>query len=382
MKTIATKSTPASQGLLTALGKLHSIQFGGNRDDPHKIRMSVKAIGEFFETLSLLLENGLSLQRALVTVAGEGTLKKYRGMLQDIAKRVDSGEPFSSALANYPRTFNTVTTKQLRIAERSGMMVDALRRIASQMAYKKDLQSRVLKKLSYPALVVTAGTGLIIFMMVVVVPQFEEMYADSDVELPMITKFVSAASRITFRYGFAFFLVVGLLIFGILRLRKDPKTAISMDRIVLKLPLFGSWLRDIAVLQFVDAMSTMIESGFVPADAISDSVGAVTNRSIRTHVESVRSAVQRGEKLSAELARHPNVFPSTVSQLIFVGEQTGSLPRAIRSVREHLCQRIENRVNAIVSGLEPVLTISLAVTIGIVVLAIYMPMFSMFEVLE
>ncbi len=362
------------------LAKLHSIEIGGRAGSQR--RLSSRTAEEFFDLLAVLLENGLSLQKALATIDSEGTMRQHQQLLTEIRTQVEAGEPFSKALANYPKSFDRLTVKQLSIAEKSGRMVESLRRIAEHLARSRETRTKIIKKISYPCLVATAGTGLIIFMMVVVIPQFEDVYAGSDVQLPWITRCVSATSRWLYQSGWAVLLALVAAAVAVWRLRRIPWAAVAIDRFLIRLPLIGIWVRDASVLQFVDTVNTMLESGFVPADAISDSVDAVSNRAVRNAVKAVRVAIIRGERLSEELSNHPEIFPVAVSQLVIVGEQTGSLAKATRSVRDHLVQRIEARTNAILATLEPVLTILLASAIGSVVLAIYMPMFHMFEVLE
>ena len=165
-------------------------------------------------------------------------------------------------------------------------------------------------------------------------------------------------------------------------LRAKPKGKLLIDRAVLKIPIFGGWIRDAAALQFADSMMSMIESGFTPVEAVEASVAGVRNRSVKAAVTQVCLGVKRGERLSKQMEMHPALFPATLCQLINVGEQSGDFGNAMVGACRHLRQQLERRIDASVSLIEPILTLGLAAVIGTVVMSIYMPMFHMFEVME
>ena len=151
---------------------------------------------------------------------------------------------------------------------------------------------------------------------------------------------------------------------------------------MLRSPIIGPWLRDAAVLQFVEATASMVQCGYKPVDAIEVSAACVRNRCVRQAINEINQGVRRGEKLSVELARYEDFFPATLCQLIGVGEQSGEFSRSLNGTCDHLRERLEYRIDATVGMLEPILTIGLAAMIGGMVLSIYTPMFHMFEVLE
>ena len=221
-----------------------------------------------------------------------------------------------------------------------------------------------------------------IFMCVVVVPEFETVYSSSGVDLPAVTRVVTGTSRFVLRWGWLALPAALAIAAGWFGARSRPKLARAIDSFLLRLPLMGPWLRDVAVLQFADAISSMVECGYKPVDAVEVAAQCVGNREVRSAVEDVRRSVQRGEKLSTEMERHDRFFSATLCQLIGVGEQSGDFAKAMRGTCEHLRERLETRIDTTVGMLEPTLTILLATAIGGIVLSIYTPMFHMFEVLE
>jgi type IV pilus assembly protein PilC len=303
-------------------------------------------------------------------------------MLENLKKRIENGETFSGSMAAFPGAFPELMVNQVRVGERSGTLPATLARMAHQIEQSSDLKQKLLKKLSYPIILTTAGTGVIIFLLTYVVPQFEATYTQAKIPLPFITRFLMAFGHGMAQHGWWIALVIAGVVLGICRARTSKTFACQMDRAMLRLPLIGGWLRDIAVLQFMEVLGVMMESGFKLVDALAASSGSVRNQAMRGCVEQLRSAVTRGDKLSTELDRHADLFPPVVSQLVIVGEQTGNLSKATGHVREHLRKQIERQAELMVGMLEPILTISMAVAIGIILLAIYLPMFGMIDAVE
>lgn len=380
---IGAKQTNGGGGLSSWIQKLHSIEFGSNKKkggDPTKIRPA--KLADLLKLVLMLLENGLSLPKALQSLAADRSTKKYRHVLNRLRMSIEAGGSLSNAMERYPRTFKPMQVQQVRIGERTGELEKALKHLCEQMERQIAIRKRIIKKVSYPILVSVAGAGLMIFMCVVVVPEFETVYSSSGVDLPAVTQFVTGMSRMVLGYGWMVIPVAGLTTLGWWMARAQPKLSRKIDSVLLRVPLLGAWLRDVAVLQFAEAVSSMVECGYKPVDAVDIAAGSVRNREVRAAVEGIRRGVQRGEKLSTELEKHDRFFSATLCQLIGVGEQSGDFAKAMRGTCEHLRERLETRIDATVGMLEPTLTILLAAAIGGIVLSIYTPMFHMFEVLE
>ncbi len=146
---------------------------------------------------------------------------------------------------------------------------------------------------------------------------------------------------------------------------------------MLRLPLFGHWLRDIAILEFMDILSNLLGSGYTLADSLAEAGQAVSNRAVKLCVKDLHSGVEQGERFSRSVEHHSDLFPPMVSQLVIVGERTGNLLSAARHIQKHLETEVERKTNLMVGVIEPVLTLSLATAVGVILLAIYLPMFDM-----
>ncbi len=375
-------SRPAGEsGILGFFKKLHSIQIGGPKHgDPTRIKPN--QLAEILRLLLMLLENGLSMPKALASLASDQSMKKHAQVLHRLRLNLEAGGSLSSGMELFPRTFTPMQVQQIRIGEQTGALERALDRVCEQMERQAALRKRIIKKISYPILITVAGAGLMIFMCVVVVPEFETVYSGSGVDLPTVTRVVTGTSRFVIRWGWIALPAIALTLTAWVMARSRPRTARKIDAALLRLPLVGPWLRDVAVLQFAEAISSMIECGYKPVDAVRVATNCVRNLEVRGAVDEVQRGVQRGEKLSDELQKHERFFSATLCQLVGVGEQSGEFGKAMRGTCDHLRERLETRIDATVGMLEPTLTITLAAAIGGIVLSIYTPMFHMFEVLE
>lgn len=379
MARTATIAPPAT-GMSGVFAKLHSIKIGGG--DNGQARMRRRDLVFILSNLATLLENGLSLPRALHTLSRERSLARYATMLESLKRRIENGETFSAAMTAFPAAFPDLMTNQIRVGERSGTLPHTLGRLAQQVEQASDLRQKLLKKMSYPIIVTVAGSGVILFLLTYVVPQFENTYKQARIPLPLVTRFLMAVGNGLLQHGWWVVIALVITVVAIGKARSNAAFASRMDRFVLRIPLFGSWLRDIAVLQFMEVLGVMMESGFKLVDALAVSGGSVRNMAMRACVDQLRSAVTRGEKLSTELDRHADLFPPVVSQLVIVGEQTGNLSKATGHVRDHLRKQIERQAEWMVGMLEPILTILMALAIGVILLAIYLPMFGMIDAVD
>lgn len=332
--------------------------------------------------VAILVENGLALPKALETLFQEKSLLKYAAMLRDIQHRVDSGEAFSDALAAYPQTFNDLLVNQIRIGERSGTIPATINRLVNQLEHADNLKSKILKKLTYPALLLVAGSGAVTFMLLYVVPTFETVYKESGAKLPAITQFLIDLSAFGTSYGWMILLAIAAATIGVTAVRNNPAGRLATDALLLRVPMLGQFFKNLAVLQFMEVLGNLMDAGFTVVEALKASARAVGNRAIRQSIEQMHEAVTRGERFSDELARHGELFPPVVNQLVIVGEKTGTLSKTTVHIRSHLRREVENYTNVMVGTIEPVTTLTLAAAVGCILLAIYLPMFDMINAMN
>jgi type II secretory pathway component PulF len=349
---------------------------------PATVRISKRNLVGLLTMLSMLLENGLSLQKSLESLAKDRACRKFKRVLTTLLSKVSSGETLSHAMASFQRVFTPTMIHHIALAEASGTLVDSLTRIRKNLEESLELRRMLVQKLSYPALVILAGTGLITFMLVSVVPQFETIYAESKVSLPWVTSVVTGFSRLMSQ---VIWIVPIVVIGGFLSwraMRRNEKLSRKTDALLLKLPGIGPFFQDLSAIEYLRSALVLSEAGFVPLDALTQAAKSVPNRHAKFLLQEVALDIQRGYKISVAMRRCEYMFPSAVMQLIAVGEQTGGLTQALTGACNLVKSRLDTRIQAVLGVLEPGLTISLATSVGWIVLAIYMPMFKMFDVLD
>lgn len=355
------------------LAKLQKIQIGG---EPGK-KVKKKDLVNIIRNLNTLVNNGVSIPQALDTLLQDPTYKKYRKLLKTLADTVKTGGTLSSAMKKFPDTFPQLFIHQIQVGEQAGTIQTTLLRIVDQLENASKMKSFIIKKTTYPALLVVAGTGSVTFMLTSVIPTFQKMYEESGATLPGITTFMIQMSEIMQHYGLMIGGVLAALVTGFVVAMKKPQSRQWIDRNLLRIPLLGSWLRNLAILQFVETLGNLLESGFNLVDALPASAKAVNNRYMRARLLSLNSAIRRGERFSMAMERESDLFPPVVKQLVVVGERTGRLGEVTAEIRDHLRTEVEKSTSAMMGAIEPVLTAGLAFAIGGILLAVYLPMFDM-----
>lgn len=374
MATVAltTKSQPP-QGLEGFFKKLSEIQLGGG--GPLTIKR--KDMVYIFRNLATLLENGLPLAKALGTLRAEKALKKYFKLFDTLERSVQQGSTLSAALTKFPGTFSELMLNQIKIGEQTGTLVPTIARLTLQLENGAQIRSMIIKKLTYPALLMTAGGGAVTFMILVVVPTFQKMYSESKAQLPAITEFLIVVGDIAKNYLAFILMALAAAIVSMITLFRNPIGRQWADGVLLKIPLLEAWVRSIAVLQFTEVLGNMMEAGFTLADALPQTAKGITNTVVKRSVQELHAAVLRGERFSKEIERRADIFPPVVLQLVVIGERTGCLAKTTRQIREHLQREVERYTAIMLGSIEPVMTFGLATIIGGILLAVYLPMFDM-----
>jgi len=364
---------PTNRGWLAALNRKRgeSQQTLNNRDLVFILR-----------NLATLTGSGVSLPKALGTLAEEKALGRHREMLLSIRRHLENGESFSKALSHCGTTFNTVMVNQIKVGEQSGTLNETLMTIARHCEEGNRLRSEITRKLAYPTLLCVMGGAVITFLLTYVIPVFEQTYEKAKVPLPFITKLLIAVGGLAQSYGLFVIAFVAIGVIVVRKLRKRAVLAFQIDAQLLQAPVIGNWLRDVAVLQLMEVLGSLMDAGYNLAEALGEAGQAIGNRAMKQSVRDLQNAVRRGEKFSRELERHGEMFPPIVSQLVIVGEQTGTLARATGHIRDHLQREIERKTNLFVGTIEPTLTISLAAAVAVILLAIYLPMFDMVNTIK
>lgn len=330
-----------------------------------------------FRNLATLCSNGVSLTKAVGAVADERGLEKRRDLLLTLRRRLEAGDTFSHALSFLDDSFDTVTLSQIRVGERAGTLPKTLSQIADQREKAGKVREDIIKKLSYPIVLMVVGVAVVGFLLTYVVPVFEETYRSANVPLPWITEFLIQVGNVVQNYWWIILSTLVVAFVTLKKFRENDNYAKKIDGWLLTVPLLGPWLRDIAMLQLMEVLGRLMEAGFTLAEALEEAADSVGNRAMKSGVYDLHQAVMRGERFSRQIEKHSDLFPPMVSQLIIVGEQTGRLTHSTSDIRALLEVEIQRKSDIAVGVIEPVLTMSMAAAVAVILMAIYLPMFDM-----
>jgi len=341
-------------------------------------RVGLKDLTVMARQLSTMVGAGLSLVRALAILADQTESKPLAKVLATARTDVEAGISLSTALARHPRVFSPLVVNMVRAGEVGGFLDTTLLSVANNLESELKLRGKIRSAMTYPAVVFVIAILAVVAMLVFVVPIFTTMFAGLGAELPLLTRVLVAASdAMVWAAPLGLVLVVaGAVLWR--RYGQRPAVRARVDPLLLKVPVFGQLTRKVAISRFTRNLATMIRSGVPILQSLEVVGGASGNAVIEAAVRDVQDSVRRGESLSAPLARHP-VFPPMVVHMLAVGEDTGATDTMLEKAAEFYDAEVEATSDALTSLIEPLMIAFLGGVVGFVVIAMYLPMFSMFN---
>jgi type IV pilus assembly protein PilC len=344
-------------------------------------RIGLKDLAIMARQMATMINSGLSLLRALSILADQTENKALAKVLQQVRNDVETGLALSNALAKHPNVFPPLMVNMIKAGEIGGFLDQVLLSIASNFEAEVKLRGKVKSAMTYPVVVfviaILAVTGMLLF----IVPVFAGMFSSLGGELPMPTKilmFLSNAMKFI-----APIMAVALVIFAIWwgKHKNDEAVRQKVDPFKLKVPVFGSLFQKIAISRFTRNFGTMIHAG-VPILQALDIVAATSgNYVVEKAVRAVQESVRTGQSLSGPLTQHP-VFPPMVVQMMAVGEDTGALDTMLHKISEFYDQEVEATTEQLTSLIEPIMIVVIGGIIGAMIIAMYMPIFGVFELIQ
>lgn len=326
-----------------------------------------------------LIRAGVSIVDSTNILARQTESKALAKVLTAVEERLRSGVSFSDAVAEHPKVFPQVFVNMVRAGEATGNLDTNLDRLASYMEKQYDLKKKVQSTLAYPAVLLVVIIAVAIFMMMTIVPNFESIFANLDRELPAITKFVLAVSDF-FQHAWWFLLllfVAFILLFQVL-MKTNETFHYYTHVVLLKMPVFGKLLQKSAVARMARTLSSMISSSVPILEALTMVEKVVANPVLGKVILDARDYLERGDRLSEPLKKSW-LIPPLVTHMIAIGEETGQLDFMLEKVAEFYEAEVDRTVDALKSLIEPLLILVLAVLVGTIILAIMIPMFTLYQ---
>jgi type IV pilus assembly protein PilC len=371
------------RGLGYAPVSVHETNAGMNRELklPGSTRVKLKDLAVFSRQFATMINSGLSLLRSLGILTEQTENPALAKTLSEVRNSVEAGQSLSGALAKHPKTFPPLMVNMVRAGEVGGFLDSVLLQIAESMEAEVKLRSKIKSAMTYPVVVFVIAILAVAGMLLFIVPIFAKMFADLGGQLPAATRVLVFLS-VALRYTAPFILVLGiagLIVWG--RIRHTEKVRRFVDPLKLKIPIFGNLFRKVALSRFARNLGTMLRSG-VPIlqslEIVGDTSGNVV---LRDAAKSVEESVRRGETIAAPLAEHP-VFPPMVVQMLAVGEETGAIDTMLHKISDFYDDEVEATTEALTSLIEPLMIAVLGGIVGAMIIALYMPIFSVFNLIQ
>jgi type IV pilus assembly protein PilC len=335
----------------------------------------------FVRQFATLINAGLPLVQSLEILREQQDNRTFSRILRDIKRDVEGGATFSDAIKKHPRAFDHLFVHMVAAGEAGGILDIILNRLASYIEKLAKLKKKVKGALTYPAIVVTIAVSVIAVILIYVIPVFTGLFKDAGVKLPPLTLFVITLSEFTKRFFYWIILGVVLLVFFIRRIRRKPQGRLAIDRLLLRAPVFGLLIRKVAIARFSRTLGTLLSSGVPILDAMNIVANTAGNAVIEAAIRESRSAISEGRSV-AEPLQETKAFPPMVTRMIAVGEATGALDSMLDKIADFYDEEVDTTVEALTSLLEPLLMIFLGVSIGGILVAMYMPIFQLADVVS
>ena len=356
-------------------GKQSFWPFGLTSSEP-RIKVKTQEMVVFSRQLSTMVGSGIPLIESVEILAEQMTNAGFKKTLDDVAGSVRAGKDMSQALSAHPKVFSELYVNMVRAGEASGQLDVVLTRLAEYQEASAALKAEIKSAMTYPVVSLFLVFGITIFLLVFIIPKFEEMFYSMNVELPAITKGLLATS-LYLKSNFLYFSVGTMLVVGLLAyFFKTEKGQFFADWLMLKMPIFGPLFSKVAISRFSRTFSTLIQSG-VPILGSLEIVSSTSgNKIISRAIDHASDKVRQGETLGEPLAES-KVFPLMVTRMISVGEKTGALESLLEKISEFYDQQVKVTVEGMTSLIEPLMISVMGFLVGGMVMALFLPIFKM-----
>ena len=335
-----------------------------------------KRLAVFTRQFSVMIDAGLPLVQCLEILGSQEEDQNFAAVILSTRGHVESGASLADAMKNHPKVFDPLFTNMIAAGEAGGILDTILKRLATYIEKAVKLKGQVKSAMVYPVAVIVIAAVVVGLILWKVIPTFANLFAGLGAELPLPTRVVIFLSNNLVRFGP--FLIAGLvgIGFGFKTYYGTPKGRMVIDRVVLKLPILGPLMRKIAVARFCRTLSTLLASGVSILEALDITAKTAGNAVIELAIQATRTSIERGETIAQPL-KATNVFPSMVVQMIGVGEATGALDTMLSKIADFYEEEVDVAVAGLLTLLEPLMIALLGGIVGGIVIAMYMPIFSL-----
>ena len=344
-------------------------------------RVKVKFVTEFARQLSTLQDAGLPILRSLRILQEQQKSGTFKRVVGYVADDIEGGSTLSEAMGRFPRSFDRLFVNMVAAGETGGVLDLILARVADFMEKAKKLKSRVKSAMIYPALVLTVAFAIVLLLMKYVVPQFKTVLTETlgGEQMNLLTRIVLGISEwVAYHYGWAVLLGVPFVIILLLKMTKQFRTGrFVLDSIKLRLPVMGQLTNKVAVTRWTRTLGTLIGAGVPILDAINVTRDTSGNEVFASMLNNVHNSIRQGETFAHPL-RQSRTVDLIVTNMVSVGEETGDLDKMLLKVADNYDEQVDVMVVSLMSLLEPIMILVLGATIGLIIMAIFLPMIQIY----
>ena len=335
----------------------------------------------FTRQLATMIDAGIAIVQSLQALADQTPNKVMRDTIRDVCTRVEGGESFSEALTRHPKAFNRLYVAMVGAGEKGGLLSEILARLATYQENTERLRKKVKTALMYPTVVTVVAIVITVFLLVRVIPTFKEVYSGFGAKLPGPTEVLITISEIVQHYLIYLIILAGGAVWGWLYFLKTKPGREFWDTQRIKLPIFGAIAHKICLARFTRTLSSLVRSGVPILEVLQIVSQTVGNVVMEKAIKAAALDIERGEGISAALAKYP-VFPSMVVRMLSAGEQTGNIDTMLERVADFLDEEIDTTLSGLMSLIEPLLIVFLGVVIGGMVICMFLPIFNLANIVS
>lgn len=344
-------------------------------------RVKQKDVAVFARQFATMIDSGLTMLRALRVLVEQTQSRVLSEVLDEVRGDIEHGSALSHALARHPKAFSRLFVAMVRAGETGGVLDSVLLQLAATIEKQVELRRKIKSAMTYPAVVLSLSLSIVAAMLIFIVPTFKSIFAELGGKLPLPTQLLMSISHIAARF-FPFILLAAVAaVLGLRRWVATPPGRAAWDSAKLRIPLLGRLVLKTALARFARTLAALLRSGVPILEAVEITKDTVGNVSFSGPLSDLQSGVKAGEPIARRLAAH-RLFPPMVTQMLAVGEETGSVDTLLDKVAEFYEQEIEAMVASLTSLLEPVMIVVLGGIVGSMVISLYLPMFNIIKLIK
>jgi type IV pilus assembly protein PilC len=344
-------------------------------------KVSQSEVAVFTRQFSVMLDAGLPLVQCLEAIGAQHPNPAFREVMEQVRGDVEAGSTLSDAMARHPKVFDSLFTSMIAAGEAGGILDTILQRLAIFIEKIVKLKRALRSAMIYPAIILFIAVSVVTVIMWKVIPVFRTLFEGFNVELPLLTRVVIGASAFVESYAVLIAAFIALLAFAVQRFYKTEKGKHVIDAVLLRAPVLGDILRKVSVARFTRTLATLQSSGVPILEGLDITAKTSGNSVLRDVVLQVRKHIEEGKNMSDPM-RESRFFPPMVTQMVSVGESTGELDTMLVKVADYYEEEVDVVVANLLTILEPMLLVVLGIIVGGIVIAMYMPLFKLIQVLS